>query len=411
MGLITDPDVIGTNPLLSLEEFREIMEISPWLFNQLDPTLLGSATVYKVWYEYEYQSASTIARKTITDVLFDAELMVARQLGYWPAPKALQNERIPYPKMYEASWLNGWYNEKGMLKSIKTAFGYINKIGIETVEDIETSAALVFTDSDGDGKFDRFSTAAIPTTVTDPSEIFVTFANADRVPQYIDGGERAWQVRPVQVDIVAGFVTVSGPIWLVVKPALRNAAVPVPLDPTDTAVTYVQQLKVSRLYIDTTYPGSLVYETDPSDLTTPTCTQAELSVCFEPHDQTIRGSLIPTVTQGTIPPSLNGRAPDAVKINYLSGYPRKLGGNSRMDPMHARIVARLAASLLPERAGSSNSETQIDHWRSFPTSSDKSTLFLAPQMNDSPFGQTNGGIWAWQRVMEMNERVLSGAIR
>lgn len=405
-------DYIGSDTLLSLEEFRTIMDISPWTFNQMDVSKLGYQGNLKEWYQSEAVTASTISRNAITDAIQGAEEALARELKYWPAPKAIVGEKIKYPSEFDASWLNGWYNERGMLKSVHTQFAYIHKIGLEDITDLEVEAAVAFFDSDGDGINDAFTTAAIPTTVTDPAEIFVTFSDADRV-SLIGGGERKWQIRPVKVVISAGFVTVTGPIWLLVRPTFKYRAVPLPLDPTDTAATFVQRVKVSRLYVDETLPGSLVYEHVPCDgSTADPCDQVELAVCYSPRDKTKKGIVIPTLASGTcIPNYLNGRAPDVAKINYVAGYPRKAGGFATMDSMHALMVARLATTLLPERAGSSNSETQIDHWRAFPTGSDKNTLFASPMMNSNPFGLTNGAIWTWLRVLEMNDRAVAGAIR
>ncbi len=409
---MTSQDYIGSDTLLSLEEFRSIMDISPWTFNQLDVSKLGYQGNLKEWYQSEAVTASTISRNAITDAIQGAEEALARELKYWPAPKAIVGEKIKYPHEFDSSWQNGWYNEQGMLKSVHTQFSYIHKVGLETVAEIAAEAAVSFFDSDGDGINDAFTTAAIPTTVIDPTEIFVTFSDADRV-SIIDGGERKWQIRPLKVVIALGTVTISGPIWLLVKPTLKYRAVPGPLDPTDTALTYVQRVKVSKLYIDETLPGSLIYEHVPcDDSTTDPCDQVELEVCYSPRDRTKRGVLIPTLAAGTcIPNYLNGRAPDVAKVNYVAGYPRKVGGFTMMDPHHALMVARLATTLLPERAGSSNSETQIDHWRAFPTGSDKNTLFASPLMNSNPFGLTNGAIWTWLRVLEMNDSAIAGAIR
>ncbi len=105
--------------ILSLQEFCEIMEISPWLFNQLDAQKIGAKTDYKAWMQFQHQTAATMSRENIALAISGAEEMLANELDYWPGPKAIVNEYHPYPLPFDATWRNIWATDRWTLKDVK----------------------------------------------------------------------------------------------------------------------------------------------------------------------------------------------------------------------------------------------------------------------------------------------------
>ncbi len=405
--------------ILSLQEFCEIMEISPWLFNQLDAQKIGAKTDYKAWMQFQHQTAATMSRENIALAISGAEEMLANELDYWPGPKAIVNEYHPYPLPFDATWRNIWATDRWTLKDVKLRYSKIIRPGIETFTELYASTPISFTDADGDGKLDTFTTAALATTVTDPDAFRLFYADADRV-ELVDGPETTWQIRPIRVELAAGFVTLSGPIWLVVKPNLMFRPVPQPLDPSDP-LTFVANVKVSEYTIDDSQQGALIYEQPPnwclpdSTDTIGYCTQAERTVCYYNRNADV-GVVTPVVTDSTpVPPGFTALAPTKIRVNYVSGIPLRnnaFNGRGRLDPLYAQMIARLACTLLADRSGVTNSEAQIDYWRNYPTSGkgDRETLFISQQTANNPFGIRRGAVWAWSMVMQLNENHLSGAI-
>jgi hypothetical protein len=395
------------------------MEISPWLFSQIDAGKLGAKTDYKAWYQSQYQTASTMSRDNIANAIAGAEEMLARELEFWAAPKQILSEEHPYPRTFDPEWRNVWAQESFLLKDVKLTYGKVIDVGIETFTEIDPAVPITFTDVDGDGKMDTFTSDPIPSGITDPASIYAFFSPADRIDTVSDD-ELTWEVRPVRVVISGGNIVISGPIWLVVKPNLQYRPVPVPADPTDVVVSYVSTLKASYRTVDETLQGALIYERPVdwcapiTDYPTDPCSQAERSVCYAPRNKA-QGIVIPTVTDYTpVDYGFGLLAPTRINVNYVSGVAWQTGfGSRRMDNLFAQMVSRLACTLLADRSGVTNSESQIDYWRGYPSTGkgDRETLMVSPQTANNPFGLRRGAVWAWGLVMELNERHLAGAIR
>jgi hypothetical protein len=396
---------IATTPtLLGLDDWAAIMGISPWAFNQLDVSYLGASESCDVWYQHTWQRGQTLTREDVARAVADAEAMIAHELTYWPAPKFTIGEKISYPHPYQAAAPSYWRNNLWRLKDVKTKWGYVNIPGIEARTTLGETVAITLSDSDGDGYDDWFTSDAVSTSVMDLEEIAAYLCDADRPDSVVSETDECWRLNPVRVnrDLLAGTITVSGPIWLLVKPELALLPAPSVLNPTDAAM-YVDAIKVVRRYVDTGTQGEVVFEQSPCGAAP--CETLEVCACFGERDAKM-GYVIPQAvgdsgSGGTCTSCTY--APDFVRIHYLSGYRLEHNGSYRMDRLHAQMVARLAAALLPNKSCVTCSETQIDHWRGV-----DEDLPFDEMVN--PFGMQRGAVWAWKRVMEMNSRKLAGAI-
>lgn len=412
----------STQTLLSLDEFAQLMGISPWAFNQLDINFLLGDDVIKcpVWYQFEWQRYQTLTRETIARAISDAEAMLAEQLGYWPAPHYIVGEKIPYPRPHQADWWATWFNERWKLKDVRTEYGRIITPGIVAYDDISLDAAVTFDDTDGDTYDDWFTTAALPTSVVNASEIAAYIRVADRPDSMAADGEDVWRLRPVNVDLdaVAGTVTISGPIWLLVNPLYTIPPYPQPLDPSlvppDPGTPFLDGIMVRRRYTDLTTQGHVYLEQIPCY--TPPCVTIYADACFGERNARL-GVVTPEATMSStgLGPSCDAAcgdyAPDFVSINYLSGYPLQDEPLRRVDKLHAQMIARLAASLLPDKSCVECVDTQITYWREFPRSAEGENIILSADGLNNPFGSRRGAIWAWQRTRELNAGKLAGAVR
>lgn len=393
--------------LLSLDEFAESMQISPWLLSQLDPNMLGMTTTYKAWFQSTYQTASTISRDEAAAAILSAEEALALELAYWPAPKDVEAEEVPYPHMYDPRRRSVMYNDAWQLKSVELKWGHVIAPGKRAYTILGGSVPVTTSDRDGDGKLDWFVSDPVATTVTDPNEIVAAFRDADRV-DVIEGGEPTWQIRPVKVALSGGNAVVSGPIWLLVKPTFLVRPAPQILDPTDP-LNFVTSIKISRSYIDDAQQGLAVYKPHVCDSIAGLCDEQVKTLCLQPKNRE-QGVVIPHITDTTaLTCGCAWRAPDRLQVNYVAGVPLV---NGRVEHTYALMISRLAACRLSDRSGTTNTEHEIDYWRGYPSTGkgDRETTMISPATQNNPFGLRRGEIWAWSVVLNLNERRIAGAI-
>jgi hypothetical protein len=408
--------IAQTPTLLSIDQFAEIMGVSPLSINQLDIADLGddSESDCEVWYQWPYQKNQTLTREVLAQAIADAEEMIARELGYWPAPHWLENEKISYPRPSQARYWNIWYNERWKLKSVQTRYGKLIATGVRNYGEIDTDAAVTLSDTDGDGEVDWFSAGPVPTGVTDVAEIGVYFREADRPDSWV-ADEEAWRIRPIKVTISGGNVTVEGSLWKLVKPVLQIDPIPEALDPTDTANVFVDGIMIQRVYNDTTTQGTLYLEHVACYGSQ--CGLLEVDACFGERDREM-GYILPEATEADYPLGAPDccsfdccYAPDFLTVDYYSGYPyRNHNDMIRMDHLHAQMVARLAVTLLSDESCVECSETQIDYWRA-PILDDHENASVPFADDANPFGHRRGALWTWHRVQEMNAKERVTAIR
>lgn len=403
--------IAETRTLLSLDQFAEVMGVSPFAINQLDINELNVTTDCEVWYQWVWQNNETITREVMAQAIAEAEQILATELGFWPAPKYTLDEKISYPRPYKAEYWDVWYNERWKLKSVRTKYGKFWAPGAPVYEVISASSAVTRSDRDGDGVDDWFSVGPIATTATEECEIGVYFIDADR-PVMMPMAEEQWRIRPVKVEISGGNVTISGPLWRLVDPDLIVAPGVAPLDPT-AAATFVSNLKVQRRYTDSTDQGicSLEHVVCYGEQ----CSNIEVDACFGERSAE-RGVVIPEATENSwplgAPDTCCGSpyyAPDYVQLNYLSGHAlNESDGMCRVDHLMAQMIARLAVTLLPDRQCAECSGTQIDFWRDLPTEDE--TDALTEELASNPLGITRGALWVWRHIHELNANQRVGAI-
>lgn len=404
---------VATKPtLLSLNQFAEIMEVSPFAFNQLDINQMGRTSDCGVWYQWAWQNSDMLNREIVARAISEAEHMLAENMGFWPAPRYTTAERIDYPRPYKKEYWNVWYNSRWKLNSVRTHYGRIWAMGIPAHDVISASEAIVTSDEDGDGIDDWFTVGPIATALTDESEIGVYIRDADR-NAWMPMDEECWRIRPVRVVIAGGFVTISGPLWYLVDPALLVPPTPQPINPT-IAASFVANLKVQRYYTDTSDQGTVSLEHVACNGTQ--CSNIEVDACFGERNPNI-GIILPEATETSWPlgqpTCCTGNcyyAPDFVSVNYLSGAALSSGGGVvRVDNTMAQMIARLAVTLLPERFCGDCLEHEIEYWREIPSENEIDTL--SQNDMDNPLGGVRRGtLWAWHRIVERNSYKRVGAI-
>lgn len=380
--------------LLPLDSFPRVMGISPWDFNQFKYPNPKSAQCNDVLFQFPYQK-DRLSREEIAQAIADAEQMLADELGYWPAPKYFTGEEVQYR--------HAWRPATGHAppRIVKTKWGHIVSGGVFKRTEIGTITGtdLTAADTDNDDVKDTF-TAIITDpaigNITDPNEIALYFVDADRLGEPLD---ETWRIRPVTVALNGNQATIKGHRTLLIKPILTSGVKVAALDASADG-NYVTSVLCCRAYTDSTYSstsslqGEAVWNNTPG-CTGPNCGNTKRPLCIENRD--FRVGKIDLSFRAGCP---SGK-PDRVEVNYLAGL--ALDANGQMQPEMARVVCYLAVSMLKhEKCGCDETVKIFDQWRkritSFEDQQNRATGFTK-SFNDIPFPATEGGVFAWKRVM------------
>ncbi len=384
--------------LLSLFEWASIMGISPWEMAQVGTgfPIPKSSQCDRVFFQEPYQR-DYLSREEVGQAIAEAEYLVAEQLGYWPAPKYVFDEHVTYPRPYERAHRGYGATWRGEWKAVQLRWGKFVGGGSFTRTLIGDTANLVLSDPDGDGVKELF-TCSIATAVTDPDEIGVYYRTADRLNNAI--GE-TWRIRPVNVSISGGTATITGHTALLVKPTLTIGTDTEVLD-VSIATNFVEQVTVYRVYRDTTNTaanpaqGVAVWDV-PEDCTTPDCQVQILNLCLQERLSETGQVYVSYGDYSTWPYAWEA---NRLQVNYLAGEPLV---NNRMEPEHARIVARLATALLTsESCGCDRANRTLHFWRRLVNEGDSGRVYTQNEIDSNPYGEPRvGALWAWKRIQSL----------
>jgi hypothetical protein len=302
--------------------------------------------------------------------------------------------------------------------------GLVRACGIEAFTELDASAALVFSDEDGDGLNDTFTTT-VATTVTDPDQIAIYFKSADRLDTDSELSAR-WRIEPINVTFAAGTATIKGKRWLVVKPVLYERKGNYPIDPT-VAANFITDVVIYRRYTDmtgqvstTNSQSALIWESHPCSwgCTTPANSTDPSSEGWVAGRSGIRdsynGIVIPAeavydATTGTWAHTSSCinvcSEPDKVLIRYLAGL--DLDSKGWMQRTMRTIVSRLAAAEMTRRICACDAANrEWSNWQ-FDISRLNSPETYQASLNvlDNPLGTRRGHIYAWQQIKQLARSV------
>lgn len=294
---------------------------------------------------------------------------------------------------------------RGLYRSLlQTSWHHVQAIGQRGTTEIEADAAIVYSDSDGDG-IDDLATITVPTTVTDVSEIQAFFRVTDGAPATAD--ER-WRIEPLTVKLSGGNAILTGHRSLFVQPSLWatpfrapnfNAASKIYGDSSNPA-DFVTEVAIYRVYPDATNAvrfnrGSYCHGGEGCEFVTD-------AGCMR-IDNSRLGLLSPRQQDWFC-----GGYYEWVDVDYLAGYP--------LDPLTGQPDAAL------ERAFIRLTNAELPHFphnlsdQSMCIWTNDAILFPPDQglegWRNNPFGALVGHIQAY-RVMSLPQYQIGegGAIR
>jgi hypothetical protein len=415
-------------PLLPPDIWRAELGLHPWFFWGLThPQLMSiDSKCSPLTFEYGWQGSDTAGRDDIRRAIERAEEMLLSYLGFRVAPQYTE-QTVDWPR-YGVTGQTRYLDSDATGRRIAVMLpeGHVQAVGIEQLTLIGTATVaggeLVFSDEFSTGFEDTF-TITLPTSVTNPDQIAVYFASADR----LDGaavGDR-WRIEPVRVSISGGNVTIIGRKWLLVKPIRYETPRPQGLDPTLTT-TFVTGLEVYQRTTNeagnstTTSQALLIYETndcgtcwgrwccggDPPASSDPATTGVVIARAG------IRDSTLGLVTPGAaVYDSSSGTwssawhcggmcDPDRVTVRYLAGWPLQ---NGQMDRKWQSVVTKLAAAEMKRRicACRESNERLHDLQQDMALQSTQTERYQISQRDyDNPFGLRRGHIQAWKDAQD-----------
>lgn len=367
--------------------------------------------------EYGYQMGYGIGRAELRQRLAYAEQKLADYLSYDIAPR-YRTDTLDWPRGSYGRY--GGRNSSGESLSVRTEYGYVQAVGVETLDTIQDNASVAFTKTITPS--DTFSVNVV-TTVTNPYEIAVYFANTDRY----DGSDIAprWRIQPITVSISGGIATITGPAWLIVKPSLFQSFSFTNIDPSNNT-NFAATLDIVRRYTSSagttvdTSQGTFIWETSLNC----GCSSAQnnpyasdpAAVGKAVARVGIRDATIGIVTPGAAtysttsnPPQWMATAmpgctpPDRVQVRYLAGVPLV---NGQMSSFWAEIVCMLTLAELPGPiCACAETNKRIEHWQFDLARSSgnggEQFAYIASEDLANPFGTRRGHVEAWKRVREL----------
>jgi hypothetical protein len=394
-------------PLLPLDEFRRIMGIHPFHFWQLQDATLAPVTsaCNTLVFESSWQYADAAGRADILRAIQHAEDKLTDYLGFAPAPRAEYDE-VQFPQFYDArnTYLSS-ADAQGRWLSLNLKKRKVQTLGTMTVLSIG-DAAVTLSDADGDGLSDTF-TLSIATTVTDPDQLAVYFAAADRYDG--SGISDRWRITPVSVSIAGGVATIKGRAWCIVKPVQYAGVRRTGLEATGSV--YATSLTVCRRAVDTTQQGAFVWEASPGagcDTSDPSSYQlATARYIVRNSDAGIVAGEAAVLDSDTgdwgataWPVSY---APERAQVNYTAGYTE---GGPVMSAWMQVVVARLAAAELATKiCACKDANREMSRWQFDLALQSGAEGVEGYQVSfedlNCPFGTRRGQIHAWKEIQRI----------
>lgn len=339
--------------LLSLDQFANIMGIPPIHFVQ------GVSTGYpddmgcsSVWFQYTWQAPGKASREELARAIANAEAMIAQLMGFWPAPKWLEDTRKPYPRQ-SSRWDTTHMYHCG--RAIETEWGRVIAGGRRKVDAIALNVAVTYP-VDLDTGMATLATTWVGAIPQQAEEVAV-FPSTDTQPQL--------RIRDLEVSIGAGgVVSIRGRPARFVDPALWE--LPGPID-GDALASYLTTVNIYRVYNSTDgndyAPAEFGWQTYAS---TSLVTDYGILRDWTPGSGMV--TPVPATWDGSVwtptvcLPCWEMRT---VQLFYLAGVPRDTFG--RIADPFARAIAALATALLTDPVcGCSQAEKMSTWWQSAP---------------------------------------------
>lgn len=405
---------------LSLNRWLALMGFMPWhamqLSNSLIPVNAGCSTLM---YEFDWQGADRAGRAEIRRAIQRAEDLVRQYTLVNPSP-AFREATLPYPQLGDTRFTRyADAGSDGRWLSIALPEGQIRALGVEA-DSTPVTAALTYTDADGDGLFETATCSAAVPAGTEADQVVARFLAADCGP--VAPPEIA--PRSVSVDSITNIATVVFDTWVLVRPVRYVGAVVQSLDPGNgvapAATVCAASVQIFQRTCDPTGTtvsdamAVLTWETRPWPDWGACCATSGSSSDPAATATAVARAVIRNARAGIVAfgeasyDSTAGvwrsvcdwrrcRPPDRVTIRYQAGL--ALDGID-MQENWAVVVARLAAAELARPiCACTSANKELAEWQKDLTQTGATNdLYQAPGDATNPIGSRRGQIYAWRHM-------------
>lgn len=415
-----------TRTLLSVDRWAKILGINPVHFNGASGTTYwpDKGACDDIWYQFPWQHEEDFAsREDLAMAIYDAEQDIKSVLGFSPAPvwedEELHSMDINVPHYNNMDITSYTYHI-----GINTLWGYVISPGQRGTTAIETGAAVVYSDPDGDG-WNELATITVATSVTNKQQIKVYTAGKSAAQE--------WEIRPLKnVVISGGTATITIDAWLLLDPDLWDA-VPTTTNPSainiEDSGNFVTTVDVYREYTDVTQESATFYwephpwTAHPIGWICPNCSGTGCAICeltaqngcFSIRDGVLGfvtpypGTYDATNAQWNATTFSKCQWPDQVKLWYQAGFidQRYLKGLS-LDPLSdplAQAITWLSVARMDRDICACDGVNKVIHelQRDMTRASRDAfyVRFEKMSMFHNPFGTRVGEVRAWDKVQNL----------
>lgn len=387
--------------LLTLERFRQIMGLHPFHFWQLQsPQVPVRDACQRLTFQHAWHNANAVGRSEVQDAISMAEASIADQLGYWPGPH-YDVDVIDYPTLAQANLIRMNQDDpRGRWQSTALKWAHVQKVGVEVNTKL-TDLAVELCRSKGTGQpIDKF-------------KCNYTVPAGTKVEQ-LEIWNGTTQVAPVTMVLDGVNLTVDGPAWLLVNPALYEDWEAKDLDP-NSEDTFSQSVELRRHYCDPTgntqdtAQAVLEWETRPPYYGPWCCAQGQdpAALSYALARVGIREAELGYVYLGQAAydatsavwlatPFATCTPPDRVTVRYLSGL-------ESLSSVWEVAIARYAAAEIARPicgCDTANAEFMRWQWEVMATGTGVKGMVVSESDKNNPFGTRLGHIYAWRVVRD-----------
>ncbi len=397
-----------------------MLGLDPYHFNQVTSTLKRGNVCSTPVKQWAWQETQQVGREDIAQAIQAAEEAITSYLGYKPLPTWEVEERhlTVAPGTAELILITP-ITPRGFRTAVVTDWSHLLSGGIEGKTVISAGAAVVYSDSNGDGELD-LATITVPTTVTEVQEIAVYTPG--------ENGADEWEIRPLtSVVISGGNVTITIEREQLVDPDLWEALAPDPVAITSVS-SFLTTVDVYRHFNDPQQQVRLLWNPRPDNCgcsggTCDACLKASQFGCLNTKDYRTGNVAYAPATWNPVTEVFDvgtlavNRNPDIVFLWYYAGFQAKTRALPRieMDGQLERAIAYFALSLLDRKlCGCNNLDAMVQHWRTdlsltMSGQAVSSTYQVGAQVTDNPFGPSRGAVYAWN-VVNQDQRKVGKAV-
>lgn len=395
---------------LSLDEFGQIIGLSPFGLNQLHhPTLQQGTACGEEFFQSSWQHADRVGRDDIAQAIYEAEQEISREVGYNLMPDWVLDERRDYPRSRLAEGFGVGLNVRALNKSVETTKGLVIAGGFRRKVLVQAGVSVSLSDVDSDG-YQETCTVTVPVAITNTSEVRLFYP--------AKSGDDGWEIRPIKVAINGGQAVCTFKRWQIAAANQMDSFSANVLDAT-LASSYETTVDVYYVYNDHSTQAAFLWENEGGCTdccgSCAACQFGSQNACFHTRDPRL-GFVVPTpATWNETTEEFDSalwsvcREPDQVRLWYYSGYVDNHMARpyAELSPYWKAAVAYYAASKFDRPVcGCSNVMQFIERWRMDAAfANDNGSFNLTAEQGSNRLGTSMGALYAWRRINQNGVRI------